>query len=174
MRTALRKEDLIYLMEQQDKLDRDMRSRFDIKDVTWNLGMKEEHRIALNVEIHEFINEAFKTWKYWKKKPMERENIIQEAIDVIHFAMLLINKDKTPSNDKAVVMAYEIHNLDPLVSEEDVKKTLYELSRISVTPEGALYRTLQILEYYDFNRKQILETYDRKNEINFKRLASEY
>lgn len=174
MRAALKKEDLIYLMEQQEKLDRDMRVRFDIKDVTWNLGMKEEHRIALSVEVHEFINEAYKSWKYWKKKPMERENILEEGIDVIHFAMLLINKDRTPSNDKAVIMAYEIHNLDPLVKEESVKETLYNLSRLSATPEGVLYRTLQILEYYDFDRKQILDAYDRKNEINFKRIASEY
>lgn len=174
MRAALKKEDLIYLMEQQKKLDHDMRSRFDIKDITWNRGMKKEHRIALNVEIHEFINEAYKTWKYWKKKPMERENIIQEGIDVIHFVMLLINKDRTPNEEKAIIMAHEIHNLDPLVNEEDVKDTLYELSRFSAIPESVLYKTLQILEYYDFNRKQILEAYDRKNEINFIRIASEY
>ena len=94
MNSKLNKEDLVYLLTQQERLDADIRKRFEISLDTWQRGMFRRHDIALRVEVAEFVNEA-RIWKYWKKKPIEREKLVDEAVDILHFVMLILNKDNS-------------------------------------------------------------------------------
>ena len=174
LNTALNKADLIYLLTQQEKLDSSMRDTHGIKKRHWLENMDKEHAIALNVEKHEFINEAYQTWKYWKKKPMNTALILEEAIDVIHFVMLILNKpsinvEKTAKDTAAWIMAH-----DSLEDRNEVKDKIFSLSRQYNNPERTLVIVLQILDYYGFDVLDILNAYKKKNAKNFERILEGY
>lgn len=174
LNTALNKADLIYLLTQQEKLDSSMRDTHGIKKRHWLENMDKEHAIALNVEKHEFINEAHQTWKYWKKKPMEMSKVLEEAIDVIHFCMLLINKPSINIEKTATDTAYWIMAHDSLEDRNEVKDKIFSLSRQYNKPERTLVIVLQILDYYGFDVMDILNAYKKKNAKNFERILEGY
>ena len=109
MNTLLNKSDLIYLLTQQNKLDQAMREQLNISESDW-MHMHMEHSLALNVELHEFINACFKSWKYWKRKDMNMDDVLDEAIDVIHFCMLRLNKLTAETDFIAGYVEREIQN----------------------------------------------------------------
>src|SRR5699024_3525740 len=92
MNELLTEQDIRYLLEQQEMLDADIRKKHKIATVDWMANMYAEHDIALRVEVAEFVNACYQSWKYWKSKPMDRDSILDEAVDVIHFIMLHHNK----------------------------------------------------------------------------------
>lgn len=174
LNTALNKADLIYLLTQQEKLDSSMRDTHGIKKRHWLENMDKEHAIALNVEKHEFINEAHQTWKYWKKKPMEMSKVLEEAIDVIHFVMLILNKPSINVEKTAKQTADWILTFEPLHDRNEVKDAIYNLSDRPNHPRQVLTLVLQILDYYGFDVMDILRTYKEKNTKNFERMVEGY
>lgn len=174
LNTALNKADLIYLLTQQEKLDSSMRDTHGIKKRHWLENMTKEHTIALNVEKHEFINEAYQTWKYWKKKPMNTALILEEAIDVIHFVMLILNKPTINIEKTAKETANWIMTAHPLQDRNAVKNAILVLSEIPNHPRQVLTFVLQILDYYGFDVMDILRAYKEKNTKNFERMVEGY
>lgn len=174
MNTLLNKADLIYLLTQQNKLDAAMREELNISESDWMLTMAMEHSIALNVELHEFINACHKSWKYWKRKDMNMDDALDEAIDVIHFCMLRLNKSTAKTDFIASNVESEIQDKRQLEDRQAVKRVMYHLSNGSMSPESTLGYVLSILEYYGFTGKDIINQYNKKNEENFRRLASGY
>lgn len=178
MKSLLTLQDIIYLLEQQKKLDLNVRKEFNINPVQW-VHMDDEHITALSVELHEFFNET-RAFKYWSKKPVNRKNLIEEAVDVIHFIMLNVNKsgkqhffldcyhdyvlmgDKNPleNKDEVVSLMVEMITAPEVHTQEDL--------------DGLLHDVLRILDFYDFDRKQIMQAYKEKNAENFRRLESNY
>lgn len=174
LNTALNKSDILYLLIQQEKLDSSMRDTHGIKKQHWLENMTKEHTIALNVEKHEFINEAYQSWKYWKKKPMNTALILEEAIDVIHFVMLLLNKPSINSEKTAKQTADWILTFEPLQDRNAVKDAIHNLSQRPNHPRQVLTLVLQILDYYGFDIRDILDAYKKKNEKNFERILEGY
>ena len=172
--TALNQSDIKYLLEQQEKLDEKMRLDLSIKKHDWLVAMNIEHDIALNVEVHEFINECFQVWKYWKRKPMNTELILEEAIDVIHFVMLKLNKINVDTNQLAKNVSESIAAKRPADDRRNVKLFMHQLSTQKNTDTAALCNVLIILDYYGFNSQDIIHCYNQKNKENFRRLASGY
>ena len=171
MRSLLTGQDIRYLLEQQERLDADIRKKLSINDTEW-LEMNIEHDIALRVEVAEFVNACYKSWKYWKSKPMDRNAILDEAIDVIHFVMLHHNKHydlgittKTISDTLEVARQLE--------DESEVRERLHYIL-IYTNKFEILIKLLEILDFYDFDRKQIMQAYRDKNKVNFERLAEGY
>lgn len=171
MKSLLTEQDIKYLLEQQERLDADIRERFKINDTEW-IEMNIEHDIALRVEVAEFVNACYKSWKYWKSKPMDRSQILDEAIDVIHFVMLHHNKNydlgitiKTISDTLEVARQLE--------DESEVRERLHYIL-IYTNKFEILIKLLEILDFYDFDRKQIMQAYKDKNKVNFERLEAGY
>lgn len=171
MKTLLTLADIDYLLTQQEKLDKDIRNKKGISDDEW-LGMDDKHYIALSVEKAEFINEChdLDNWKYWKSKPVDKEKIIDEAIDVIHFVMLIVNKMNVAED-----LYEELVSLDGMMSgsqltDLSIKNYLKVVNDLPFT----MYTTLRILDHYGFTTKNIIDQYNRKNKINFERLESGY
>ena len=171
MKSLLTKQVIIYLLEQQERLDADIRERFNINDTEW-VEMNIEHDIALQVEIAEFVNACYKSWKYWKSKPMDRSQILDEAIDVIHFVMLHHN-NHYHLNFVTELVFQEMHKVSKIDNEDEVKNKLHLILKINSRFE-LLSRLLEILDFYDFDRKQIMQAYKEKNKVNFERLAKGY
>ena len=151
-----------------------MRDTHSIKKQHWLENMHKEHTIALNVEKHEFINEAFQVWKYWKKKPMVMSKVLEEAIDVIHFCMLLLNKPSINTEKTATDTAYWLMAHDSLEDRNEVKDKIYSLSKSHNNPQQTLVIVLQILDYYGFDVLDILRAYKEKNKTNFERISIGY
>lgn len=172
--TALNKSDLLYLLIQQEKLDSSMRDKHDIKKSDWMDNMHMEHDIALNVEVHEFINEAYQTWKYWKTKKMNLENMLEEAIDVIHFLMLAFNKQNPNHNKMAKELSIWLTSSTQLKDRGEVKKTILQLSTEQRHAILVLERVLKILDYSGFNSVDIINAYNKKNKVNFERMVDGY
>lgn len=136
--------------------------------------MQAEHRIALKVELHEFINACYRPWKYWKRKDMNMDEVLEEAIDVIHFAMLLINKSTAKTEFLGEVLADDLSVKKQLQDRGAVKRVMFHLSNGTSSVEDILGRILQILDYYGFTSQDIIHAYNKKNKVNFERLAEGY
>lgn len=174
LNTALNKADIIYLLTQQDRLDSSMREELSIDENTWASKMTLEHSIALNVEVHEFINAAHKAWKYWKRKDMNMDDVLIEAIDVIHFCMLKLNKSISETEFIAHHIAVETYSRHKYKSDDSVKHAIYGLSVDTHNVRERLITVLQILDYYGFTSQDIIRAYNKKNKVNFERLAEGY
>ena len=85
-------EDFEYFSEKQALLDEAIKKQKNITDEEWLHDLENNHVIALKVEVAEFVNECSNLWKYWKEKKPNRERILDEAIDVLHFVFLKLNK----------------------------------------------------------------------------------
>lgn len=171
MKSLLTEADIKYLLEQQERLDADIRKRFAISELDWEY-MDEQHMIALNVEIHEYINSIYKSWKYWKTKPMDRSAILDEAVDVIHFIMLMVNKKGT-TGVFFNIYSETAEGRESLYMEYELGKRIFSMINYSQF-HVLLVDLLQTLDFYDFDRKQIMQAYKDKNKVNFERLAGGY
>lgn len=171
--TALNKSDILYLLTQQEKLDTAMREQLEISEDSWDSKYL-QHNLALNVELHEFINACFNSWKYWKRKDMNMDDVLDEAIDVIHFCMLMFNKSKSPYHVMADKIAIALEDRTSLNERSEVKLVMSDLSMHSNAVMSKLGSVLQILDYYGFTTLDILSAYNKKNQVNFERLNTGY
>lgn len=189
--TQLTADNIHYLRQQQSLLDANIRENLNITDEQWLTDLNLQHMLALRVEVSEFINECHDAWKYWKKKPVDRDKIIAEAVDIVHFVMIQLNKlelfnvDDTKPAEFYAGALNAVDNHAGLTDRKQLIKTLYTLS-IDAPPahadkidvqDYALYTlalTLQVLHAYDFTSADILKAYDDKNAENFKRIANNY
>ena len=172
-------EDFKYFSKKQELLDNEIKKQKNISDDEWKHDLDINHTIALKIEIAEFVNECSDIWKYWKDKQPNKERIIDEAIDVLHFVFLRINKENRDIND--------VHELYTLANEQlkrniengkyDLKNALNNILKYNnkeEKPELLLLVVLSILTHYEFTREDIIEQYNKKNAINFERLENGY
>lgn len=177
MKTLLNSSDIFYLMTQQEKLDKNIRAKKGISVLHWNYNLVKNQLIALNVEINEFINECHDIWKYWKDKPVDKDKIIEEAVDVIHFIMLNENKGKVSFKANSELMK---ENLEKYSKEktEYIKTPLQAIYLLQDTEYNSntekLFLVLLILDHYDFTAKDIMDKYIEKNKVNFERMETGY
>ena|SRR5699024_9345500 len=175
-------EDFKYFSKKQTLLDNAIKKQKNITHDEWLHDLDNNHTIALKVEIAEFVNECSDLWKYWKDKEPNREQIIDEAIDVIHFIFLKLNKSKR--QDDSIYSIYELYYLvnKKLKHIEDVESVSYKnvLSDLlkyndeKEEPELLLFVVLFILSHYGFTRDDVINQYNKKNAINFERLENGY
>src|SRR5699024_12752842 len=92
--TMLNVEQLGKLLNNQANLDNNMQEKFDISSNEWLSAYNDHHMIALRIEIHEFLNNTYKSWKDRKRKKETRSNIRGEGIEVVHFISRIVNKKK--------------------------------------------------------------------------------
>ena len=173
MNTLLTVSDIEYLRMQQSKLDGDIIEKSGITHDEWMYDFKEKHHLALKVEVHEFINECHDQFKYWKKKPINKECIIDEAVDVLHFVCLHWNKGSKSSDEIHEDVAYRLKLANEGLHKGSTEQKLATLSTLE-DKDSILAFTLSVLDDYNFTVKDIIEQYKRKNAINFERLEEGY
>lgn len=128
--------------------------------------------IAVFVELSEFANEL-RFFKYWSKKEQSKKEIIlDEFVDIIHFLISIANDLKyddwdleiKEENKEVEIIYLEIVNLILNLQKEADKKILKDI----------FIKLLQIGLYYDFKIKEIFNSYQLKNQINFARQDKNY
>ena len=173
-----------YFSRKQAVLDKHIRERKNISDVDWyeSAFYDKAHHIALKNEVNEFINECRDIWKYWKDKPVDRELLVDEFVDIIHFATLIFNKKpivrnaiisndltslendiKTHVNEQNIIKTYDnLNQLDALACLDTMERTS-DITRIIING------LLVMIGYYGFTPNDIVRAYDKKNQVNFDR-----
>lgn len=175
LKTIITLKEFKHLLKHQETLDETIRARKNITVKDWMEELSLNHGIALHVEISEFINECHDSWKYWKDKAPDKERIIDEAIDVIHFACLIMNKYVA---EESVEVVYKgiIRNIKDFIEEAADTSTIVLLNSLRTLEniEHIFSLVLIILERYNFNGEDIMKQYADKNAINFERLNNGY
>ena len=171
MNTLLTAPDIEYLRGQQMKLDEEIIEKNKITHDEWMVDYNTKHFLATRVEIHEFINECYDQFKYWKKKPINKGRIIDEAVDVLHFVCLGWNKSSKTNEDIESELRAAMRSFD---NTSTVDKLAYLSGGEDVTITPALALVLLVLNDYNFTTSDILDAYNRKNKENFRRLESGY
>lgn len=184
-RITLTEGNIKMLMESQQSLDGHIRDDLGITDSQWKFNLETNHHLALEIEKAEFINECFDAWKYWKRKPVTMEKILDEAVDVIHFCFILINKDMLgkPGAEKTIkrqmdnyIKWYAGDNLkaEPLISTHPHIFMLNYLNENNASPIQILAKTLMILNRYGFLNEHVIAQYEIKNGVNHERIEQGY
>ncbi|MEY8559577.1 dUTP diphosphatase [Jeotgalicoccus halotolerans] len=183
IKNMLTKADLQYLLTQQEKLDKDIREKKGITLHDWNIELNRKHFKAMKIETAEFVNEMHDVWKYWKDKPVDKNKILDEGVDVIHFCCLIINKTgrivdsvETKLLDEINLVAswYEFEKMKADDEEEVINGLQDDMLSKIVDVYEYFAHVLILLGLYGFTSKDIIDQYNIKNKENFRRLESGY
>lgn len=168
-------EDFKYFLEKQALLDEAIMKEKQITKNEWLNDLENNHVIALKVEVAEFVNECSNIWKYWKDKEPNRERIIDEAIDVLHFVFLRLNK-RANLSEKEVYDFYINNSASRInaVGENEKTSEMFRLLLDKQYPLTILAIVMYVLSEYGFTRDDVIEQYNKKNAINFERLENGY
>ncbi|AUF83437.1 dUTP diphosphatase [Mesoplasma syrphidae] len=164
------KETIIWLSEQQKKLDNYIGQK-------WNLQNDEtilkKRMVAFLVELGEYANEE-RSFKFWSQKPEAELNVqLDEYIDGIHFLISIGNQigydfNTYQSTDFGIDNNIDIYLTLISMFSEFIKTRDFE------TYEDLLNIYLQICEAKIYSETEIIEAYKLKNAINFKRQDNNY
>lgn len=156
------------LFTKQQELDKYIAENHDLK----HKDVFEEKFLALLVELGELANET-RCFKFWSKKaPSEKQIILEEYVDNIHF-LLSIGLEK----------GYTFSEIDPsityLTHTEEFNHvfvrcvTFYQ----DQTEENYLQMFKEFLrlgKLLGFEEDDIISAYQAKNEVNYERQESGY
>lgn len=129
----------------------------------------EEVKIAYRVELGEALQEA-KFWKYWKKSKgeVDREKLLEELADCLHFALSLENKEKF----KYMQMDSGFENSDFTgLKKMDIYKVIDDCFEVCCS---VLIDTVALGLKLGFTLEELEQAYWHKNKINWDRVNSDY
>lgn len=162
---------LIYLSEQQNKLDKYI---FDKNNLFYDQKIFSKKICAFFVELGEFANEE-RSFKYWSRKPASALDIqLFEYIDGLHFLLSIGNDLQFPFADYEFVPVKQEMNLIDLylLIYKNLGDFVYESNLENF--EQLFNNYLTISQLNNYSNKKILDAYEIKNKINFERQDKEY
>lgn len=134
--------------------------------------------IAYNVELGELAQE-WKGFKYWKKTKgaIDREKLIEEYADCLHFAASLTNYYiKTSSATTRFLEAFLL-NIREVVDHKTVTERFIRCFDSDRYFEGGALLLIDILRLgtgLGFTLEEVEEAYFKKNRTNWERLQTGY
>ncbi|WP_039227449.1 dUTP diphosphatase [Clostridium novyi] len=173
--------DLIELANMQKQLDSFIAKEKGLGD-PYNKKFLESRILALKVEIAELAN-ATRCFKYWSNKgPESKERILDEAADVLHFILSIINLENTKT--------LKLEKTNNMISKGlDIKKE----SDYTVLREKLIIQFNLLFQYVEkekwlivivelaysilmmgFTLEELQEAYLKKHEENYKRQEQGY
>lgn len=166
------------LATKQEELDSNIRKQHNISADEWLEDLHTNHLIATKNEIAEVHNEMFDKWKYWKKKDVSKKLILEEAVDVIHFLHLLINKYQSEPENCVTFINQQIESLAATLDKKkpNYTKMMNRMDNLRTLEDYlCCYSILLILlDSYEFKLEDIETAYDIKNKINHQRQQEGY
>lgn len=127
--------------------------------------------LALLVEVGEFANEI-KPFKYWKKdKSIDRDKVLEEFVDGIHFFVSIANYFEIDPVIKSVVK-HQDQSKQLLDVYEGISKLNNTLNKETLITAFELY--MGIAELAGLKDEEIKEHYVSKNKVNYERIANNY
>lgn len=156
------------LFKMQGKLDEYISTNHQLE----NKNLFNEKFLALLVELGELANET-RCFKFWSTQgSSERETVLEEYVDNIHFLLSLgIEKD------------YEFSAITTSKTEYNKTEQFNHVFRLAIrfyekqTEESYMKMIesyLQLAELLGFDEQDIFKAYIEKNEVNYERQKSGY
>ena len=127
--------------------------------------------IEILVELGEFINET-KCFKYWSIKKPNKEAMLDEYADVITMTLYFANLLKMDVKDFRVVST-EKELLD-LINETYLLCTKIMNNMTEELIKNILTNVLEIAYLLDISEEEIIGAVNKKHEIIYERLNSDY
>lgn len=168
----------------QARLDEYIREQKGISDDEW-LGDKffVFHELAYKNEVSEFINECHDVWKYWKSKPVNTNRIVDEFVDVVHFANLIVNKlsvdgyhilETDELRDIVYSLWREVKNnkIAPHVFLHTLEKPNFDTVKSTLRP--IVHGIHFLYEQYGIGIEDVIDAYHKKNKENYERQQNGY
>lgn len=169
----INKEVLESIMKAQKKLDNAILESAGIKEYPLDQVI-----IAYNVELGELAQE-WKGFKYWKKTKgdIDREKLIEEYTDCLHFAVSLTNYYIENGAATRRFLEAFLLNVFELFEDETVSQRFIKCFDVNRHLEcGGLFLidTLRLGAGLGFTLEEVEEAYFKKNRTNWKRLETGY
>jgi len=169
--------DLNMLLEKQEKLDTEILKNAGIKEYPF-----QNIQLALLVELGELANE-WQGFKYWKQnKNIDRERLLDEFADCMHFALSIENHNQQLSKEKLKYfperfekMCKEGKSTESDISDAFINTYRYVLNNCQ--PIGAILALgacFAVNPYLNITPDEMQEAYLKKYEINIKRQQEGY
>lgn len=157
------------LFKMQQGLDAHIQKKHGLEDV----NLFDKKMLALIVELGELANET-RCFKFWSNKaPSDRETILEEYVDGVHFILSvgIIKSFQRDSYELLEEKELDLTNQFLHVNENAMKflneqtETAYEQLFSSYIKLGSLL---------GFSEEEIFEAYVSKNEVNYLRQQQGY
>ncbi len=164
----MNKYDLNEMAVKQLELDTHIKDKIEIDDYQyWSYRI-----IALNVELNEFVNEL-RFFKYWSKKPAsEKEVVIDELVDCIHFALSMTNT--LGVKDLVFGMDDMKRPIQHIYLEIGRKLIEVHCSRDADLMKEIVGNIMEMAWSLGYTMEDIQEAYDKKNKVNYERQNTGY
>lgn len=160
------KEMIIEMLEMQKALDEAI---YKGHNTSFN---KDRCFLALIDEIGELTHELKSDWCWWKKtvKPKDDAKVLEELVDVWHFAMSIHNNINNPYSRLTYV---------DFLDFEKMKNTKYNIVYIiNCLTDGigmeSLFYVIHLTFKLGYEIEDVYKAYIEKNKINYERLKGGY
>ncbi|UUM19458.1 dUTP diphosphatase [Mycoplasma sp. 1018B] len=157
----------------QKELDQKIAQR---KDLALNkIKTNNKHQqmmLATLIEIAEFVNEV-QSFKYWKKhKYVDKDKILEEFADVLHFLGSLGYKYHVDEEIEPLIVNSKNINEQFTLLFSAVTKAMSHTNKYNISEIFAL--VLGSAKLLNYSEKEILEAYEKKNLKNHQRIIDNY
>lgn len=161
--------DIKKMLEAQKELDKANMEKGGLTEYPLDMA-----QTAYRVELGELLQE-WKQFKYWKlnKGEIDREKMLEEWADCMHFALSLENYNICPNEGYYDYISKH--------AEEDIEKYLYAENDIYIVLKRCFTDFDYIVEYtiilglkLGFTMEELEQAYWNKNKINWERIENNY
>ncbi|KHE66996.1 dUTP diphosphatase [Halobacillus sp. BBL2006] len=157
--------DKLYLM--QKDLDQYIEENHQLADI----NVVDEKLLALLVELGELANET-RCFKFWSTKPpSEKQVIIEEYVDGLHF-LLSLGLDLDYRYSPQPVSDFDTQTEAFLQMYSDIEQLRKDRSEKSYT--NAFHSYLSLGQTLGFNETELMDAYHSKNNVNYERQDQGY
>lgn len=160
------------MLVDQKKLDDEILSNAGVEEYPL-----ENMKLALLVELGELANE-WQGFKHWKKhKEINRERLLDEFADCLHFGLSLENQLHQVSNHVKDAIEEIVKNLDNECKNKDVLEGFKYVFNAVLDTTGYISPLLSIIALgrcLDISLDEMEQSYYRKNKVNYKRQQEGY
>lgn len=123
--------------------------------------------VALICELYECVNEA-RFFKFWSDKQTfkDKDKLLEEYADVIHFALSVANSLGVHSHE---YIKTQPADLSKLVIGITNQATVLSMSRSKEHVHGLLNNIIALGYQLGFNEHQVIDAYNEKHQENYRR-----
>lgn len=162
------KEKLLEMLEMQRVLNQNILEEYGDEKYTWDNLLH-----ALFDELGELNHELKAKWCWWKKtqKPVDREKLLEEYVDCIHFGLCMILKRQGNIEQEVAQIEKYYYNH---ICYDNVYLHFAQIVNPSCTAVNRFINLLCLGNSLGFTFDIIYEAYIKKNKVNHERLKEGY
>lgn len=182
MKNLLSLEDYINLADKQRELDRVILERSEVKEVS-----RERVELYYRDEAAECVRELKGDYKHWSIKPAQRDAMVEEFVDALHFFLSWSNKEVDELSDVPGLLegnkakGYEalLEQVDNyhywIAPNNEQKPEIWKVAKGVLAADNitnSFAHLCYLLERYGLTRDELITAYDDKHKINYERSDS--